>query len=59
MQFGGDNVQVSPSVDKIVPEKGYVKGNVVWMSYRANSLKTDASLDELKGLARWIRKTIK
>jgi len=59
MQFGGDDIQISPSVDKIVPEKGYVKGNVVWMSYRANSLKTDASIDELKGLAKWVKKTIK
>jgi hypothetical protein len=59
MQFGADDRLNSPSVDKIIPEKGYVKGNVVWMSYRANSLKTDASIDELKGLAKWIKKTVK
>ena len=59
MQFGGNDIQISPSVDKIIPKKGYVKGNVVWMSYRANSLKTNASIDELKNFAKWIKKTLK
>lgn len=37
----------SPSVDRIVPEKGYVKGNIVVISYRANLIKTNASVSEL------------
>lgn len=40
----------SPSLDKIVPEKGYVKGNVWVISARANQLKSNASLSELKKL---------
>ena len=32
----------SPSLDKIIPEKGYIKGNVWVISNRANTLKNDA-----------------
>lgn len=38
----------SPSLDRIDPSKGYVKGNVWIISYRANQIKSDASHDELK-----------
>lgn len=38
----------SPSVDRIDPAKGYVKGNVVVVSNKANSIKRDATIDELK-----------
>jgi hypothetical protein len=40
----------SPSLDKIIPEKGYIKGNVWVISSRANTLKNDATLQELKTL---------
>src|SRR5208282_6895907 len=33
----------SPSLDKIVPELGYVPGNIAVISYRANILKRDCS----------------
>lgn len=38
----------SPSLDKIVPELGYVPGNVWVISRRANMLKNDATLAELR-----------
>ena len=38
----------NPSLDKIIPEKGYIKGNVWVISNRANTLKNDASLQELE-----------
>lgn len=37
----------SPSVDRIIPRLGYVKGNVVVISWRANSLKRDATVEEI------------
>ena len=40
----------NPSLDKIIPEKGYTKGNVWVISNRANTLKNDATLTELKTL---------
>lgn len=37
----------NPSVDRIDPSKGYVRGNVWVISRRANTIKNNASLDEL------------
>lgn len=39
------------SLDRIVPAKGYVKDNVIVVSCRANSLKSDATPAELISLA--------
>ena len=40
----------SPSLDQIVPGLGYVKGNVQVISHRANTLKSDGTLEEFKKL---------
>jgi hypothetical protein len=40
----------SPSLDRIDPTKGYVPGNVWVISWRANRIKSNASLEELKRL---------
>jgi hypothetical protein len=41
----------SPSIDRIVPAQGYVKGNIQWLCFRCNSLKRDATPEELMQLA--------
>jgi hypothetical protein len=41
----------SPSLDRKVPKEGYVPGNVWVISQRANTIKGDASLAEMKMLA--------
>ena len=51
-QGGRDN---SPSIDKIDPNKGYVSGNVVWMSHRANKIKQDATSEEIQAVANWLK----
>lgn len=38
----------SPSLDRFDPEKGYTKGNVRVISARANTLKSNATPDELR-----------
>lgn len=47
----------SPSIDKINPKLGYVKGNVQVISQRANIMKNDATVEELQRFAEWVRKT--
>jgi hypothetical protein len=46
----------SASLDRKDPGVGYVKGNVRVMSWRANSLLKDATLDELEQLVAFARK---
>lgn len=47
-QGGGPH---SPSLDRIVPELGYVPGNVIVVSNRANRIKSDAAPHELRAVA--------
>lgn len=44
----------SASIDRLDPEKGYIKGNVTVISFRANRIKCDATLEELKKLVTWL-----
>lgn len=46
----------SPTLDKIVPERGYVKGNVQLISHKANAMKYNASIEELLHFANSIIK---
>lgn len=39
---------MAPSIDRIDNTLGYVSGNVIVVSYRANRLKSDATIDELR-----------
>lgn len=41
----------APSLDRVVPSMGYVKGNVIVLSARANRIKNDATAPELRLLA--------
>ncbi len=42
-------------LDRVIPKLGYVKGNVVWLSQRANRIKHDAKLEELERLVEWLK----
>jgi hypothetical protein len=48
----------SPTLDRIIPELGYVAGNVWIISHRANSIKRDASVEEIEMLAMNLRTKI-
>lgn len=50
VRSGFKNRDSSPSLDRIVTSMGYIPGNVWVVSYRANRLKSNATLDELKML---------
>lgn len=45
----------SPSLDRIIPEHGYVKGNVAWISLKANIIKNDASFKEIRAVGLWLK----
>lgn len=38
----------SPSVDRLIPEHGYVEDNIVLCCHRCNTIKNDATLEELR-----------
>lgn len=45
----------SPSLDKIIPELGYVRGNVCIISNKANAVKSDLNPEQLGRLLNWLR----
>lgn len=54
---GGKNNPATPSLDKFIPAKGYVPENIHVISWRANWIKQDSTVDEIERLALWMRKT--
>lgn len=45
------------SVDRIIPENGYVKGNVQVISWLANRMKSNASRNQILAFAKWAVET--
>ena len=45
----------SPTLDRIIPKKGYTKGNVQVISGRANRIKSDATADEIMAVAKYMK----
>ena len=45
----------SPSLDRVVPELGYVPGNIRVISYRANRIRNDATVEELAAVLTYAR----
>ena len=60
MQYGmkgrGSDHLLSAHLDRIDPSKGYVVGNVCWISGRANRIKYDATIEELKQIINYMRR---
>lgn len=44
----------SPSLDRVIPELGYIIGNVVFISRLANTIKSNATEKELYAVADWL-----
>lgn len=58
-QRDGKLADNSPSLDRIIPELGYVKGNVLVVSNKANRIKNNATVDELCRLAEFYFNLVK
>lgn len=52
----GKTADDSASLDRIKPEKGYVRGNVQVISYKANRIKTNATLYEIRKVLEYFEK---
>lgn len=48
----------SPSLDRIIPELGYIPGNVRWLCQRCNKIKGDASPGEIMRIALFMQKDL-
>ena len=55
----GQNPINAPSLDKIKPEYGYIKGNVCIISFLANKIKQDVGYEELYKVADWLHEKYK
>jgi hypothetical protein len=51
----GRATDASPSLDRILPSKGYVPGNIVVVSNRANWLRGNATTEELCRIAEFYK----
>lgn len=50
------NNYFSAHLDRLDPNKGYVIGNVSWISGRANRIKYNATVEELRAIADWMER---
>lgn len=48
--------EYAAELDRFIPELGYVKGNVTFLSRKANRLKNSASISDLEGILNWMKK---
>ena len=48
--------ELAPSIDRMIPQLGYVKGNINFISYKANRIKNDSTLAILEKLILYMKK---
>ena len=58
-KLGSKNNDSTASIDRIDPKKGYVKDNIIVVSMRANRIKSDATVDEIRKVADFYEKLLK
>lgn len=49
----------SPTLDRLVPSLGYVKGNIAVISSKANNIKSNAHFSEILKVGKWLKKVNK
>ena len=54
----GKPIDSSPNLDRIIPEKGYIKGNMQMICQLANRIKTTATPDQVLKVGYYLKKTV-
>ncbi len=54
--LGGRQKDSSPSLDRLIPSLGYTPENIRVISWRANWIKQNSTVDEIQKLALWMKK---
>jgi exonuclease VII large subunit len=54
----GMQIDASPSIDRIIPELGYVKGNVQIICMLANRIKSNATPKQVMSVAKYFKKIV-
>lgn len=54
-----DNMMTCASLDRIDNTRGYIEGNVAVISWRANSLKSNANIGDIEAIIRYIKENTK
>jgi hypothetical protein len=52
------NKQHSPSIDRLIPSKGYTKENIRIISFRANAIKQNATAAEIRAVAEYLEREL-
>ena len=53
--FAGHLSAESPTLDRLIPPKGYVRGNIAVISHKANSIKQNATWQEIQQVVDWLK----
>jgi hypothetical protein len=56
--IAGEHCSNSPSLDRFIPKLGYIPGNISVISYKANTIKSNATLEEIQLLLKWMEAKI-
>ena len=55
-QSNGGGSYDSPSIDRIIPDLGYIKGNIHWVSKLANNIMSSATPDQVIQVGEYFKK---
>ena len=55
-QSNGGGSYNSPSIDRIIPDLGYIKGNIHWVSKLANNIMSSATPDQVIQVGTYFKK---